>query len=43
MDSNYNHHFYYKINEECYKYIKREYDINNKILIVLIFIIFVYN
>ena len=33
IDSNYNNYFYYKIIEKCYKYMKREYDINDQILI----------
>ena len=33
MDSNYNNYYYYKIIEKCYKYMKREYDINDQILI----------
>ena len=32
MDSNYNNYFHYKFNENCYKYMKREYDVNNQIL-----------
>ena len=33
IDSNYNNYYYYKIIEKCYKYMKREYDINDQILI----------
>ena len=33
MDSNYNNYIYYKIIEKCYKYMKKEYDINDQILI----------
>ena len=33
IDSNYNNYFYYKIIDKCYKYIKKEYDINDQILI----------
>ena len=33
IDSNYNNYFYCKIIEKCYKYMKKEYDINDQILI----------
>ena len=33
MDSNYNNYFHYKFLENCYKYMKVEYDVNNQILL----------
>ena len=33
INFNYNNYIYYKIIEKCYKYMKREYDINDQILL----------
>ena len=33
MDYNYNNYFYYKMIDNCYKYMNRKYNINNQILI----------